>query len=120
MLGLVILFLVLAVIAGLLGFTGVMAISIEMAQIFFIIFLILFIIAFLLHFLSKMEMFIEKSLNGRTNMLGWTVIFLVVAIIAGLLGFTGIMSAAAGIAKILFIIFLILFVISLIMSMIRR
>jgi uncharacterized membrane protein YtjA (UPF0391 family) len=120
MLGLAILFLVVALIAGFLGFAGVMTISVELAQIFFIIFLILFVISFLLYFLRKMEVFVETSLNGRTNMLGWTVVFLVVALIAGLLGFTGIMSAAAGIAKILFVIFLILFVVSLILNMIRR
>ncbi len=42
-------------------------------------------------------------------MLSWVFIFLIVAIIAGLLGFTGIMVAAAEIAKVLFFIFLILF-----------
>lgn len=47
-------------------------------------------------------------------MLQWTLIFLVVAIIAGALGFGGISSAAAGFAKILFVIFLVLFVVSLI------
>jgi uncharacterized membrane protein YtjA (UPF0391 family) len=53
----------------------------------------------------------EKGVN---NMLGWTIFFLVVALIAGLLGFAGIAGAAAGIAKILFFLFLILFVLSLI------
>lgn len=120
MLGVVFLFLILAIIAGLLGFTSVMTVSAGIAQVFFVIFLILFVIAFLLHFLRKMEYFIAANLDGRTSMLGWTVVFLVVALIAGLLGFTGIMSAAAGIAKILFIIFLILFVVSLIMHMVRR
>lgn len=49
-----------------------------------------------------------------TNMLRWTIIFLVVAIIAAIFGFGGIAAGAAGIAKILFYIFLVLFVISLI------
>ena len=40
-------------------------------------------------------------------MLRWAVIFLVIALIAGLLGFTGIATAAAGIAKFLFYLFLI-------------
>ena len=47
-------------------------------------------------------------------MLYWSVVFLVVALIAGVLGFTGIAVAAAGIAKVLFVIFLILFLISLV------
>lgn len=47
-------------------------------------------------------------------MLRWTVIFLVIAIIAAIFGFGGIYVAAAGIAKILFFIFLVLFVLSLI------
>jgi uncharacterized membrane protein YtjA (UPF0391 family) len=46
-------------------------------------------------------------------MLRWTVIFLVVAIIAALFGFTGIAGASIGIAKVLFYIFLALFVITL-------
>ena len=52
-------------------------------------------------------------------MLGWTVIFLIIALIAGLLGFTGIAGVATGIARILFIIFLVLFLVSLI-ARIRR
>ncbi len=47
-------------------------------------------------------------------MLYWAVVFLVIAIIAGVLGFTGVYLAAAGIAKVLFFLFLVLFVISLI------
>ena len=42
-------------------------------------------------------------------MLRWALIFLVVAILAGIFGFAGIMVAAAGIAKLLFYLFLILF-----------
>lgn len=47
-------------------------------------------------------------------MLTWTLIFLGVALVAGLLGFTGISVAAAGIARVLFTIFIILFLASLI------
>ena len=47
-------------------------------------------------------------------MLYWALVFLVVAMIAGVLGFGGVYVAAAGIAKILFFVFLILFVISLV------
>jgi len=47
-------------------------------------------------------------------MLGWAVVFLIIAIVAAVFGFGGIAVAAAGIAKILFFLFLVLFVISLI------
>jgi uncharacterized membrane protein YtjA (UPF0391 family) len=45
--------------------------------------------------------------RGEFIMLRWAVIFLVVALVAALFGFTGIASAAAGIAKILFFLFLV-------------
>jgi uncharacterized membrane protein YtjA (UPF0391 family) len=45
-------------------------------------------------------------------MLYWTLIFLVIALIAGALGFGGVASTSAGIARVLFGLFLILFVIS--------
>jgi uncharacterized membrane protein YtjA (UPF0391 family) len=47
-------------------------------------------------------------------MLRWTVIFLIIAIIAAIFGFGGIYDAATDIAKILFFIFIVLFLISLI------
>ena len=47
-------------------------------------------------------------------MLTWTLIFLVVALIAGGLGFSGVAASAAGVVRILFFIFLVLFAISLI------
>jgi uncharacterized membrane protein YtjA (UPF0391 family) len=53
-------------------------------------------------------------------MLRWAVIFLIVAIVAGIFGFAGIMVAAAGIAKLLFYIFLILFAVSLVAGLVRR
>jgi uncharacterized membrane protein YtjA (UPF0391 family) len=52
-------------------------------------------------------------LNFKT-MLRWTVIFLIVAIIAAVFGFGGIAAGAASIAKVLFFIFLVLFILSLI------
>lgn len=45
-------------------------------------------------------------------MLHWSLVFLVVALIAALFGFSGIAAASAGIARVLFGIFLILFLIS--------
>ena len=47
-------------------------------------------------------------------MLHYTIVFLVIALIAAVFGFTGIAIASAGIAKILFVVFLILFLGSLI------
>lgn len=46
-------------------------------------------------------------------MLGWSITFLLIALLAAVFGFGGIASASAGIAKILFVVFLILFVVSL-------
>ena len=43
-------------------------------------------------------------------MLRWAVVFLLIAIVAGVFGFTGIAAASATIAKILFGIFLVLFI----------
>jgi uncharacterized membrane protein YtjA (UPF0391 family) len=53
-------------------------------------------------------------------MLRWALVFLVVAIVAGIFGFAGVMVAAAGIAKLLFYVFLVLFVVSLAMGVISR
>lgn len=44
-------------------------------------------------------------------MLKWALIFLVVALIAGLLGFTGIAGTSIAIAKTLFFIFIVIFVV---------
>jgi uncharacterized membrane protein YtjA (UPF0391 family) len=53
-------------------------------------------------------------------MLYWSVVFFIVAIIAGVFGFLGIAEAAAGIGKVLFFIFAVLFVVSLISGIGRR
>jgi uncharacterized membrane protein YtjA (UPF0391 family) len=53
-------------------------------------------------------------------MLYWALMFLVVALVAGLLGFTTIGGAAYGFAKILFFVFLVLFIVSLVFGGIRR
>jgi uncharacterized membrane protein YtjA (UPF0391 family) len=60
----------------------------------------------------------EKQKEPR--MLYWTVVFLVIALVAGIFGFTGIYAAAAEIAKILFFIFVVLFVIGLLAGGFRR
>jgi uncharacterized membrane protein YtjA (UPF0391 family) len=53
-------------------------------------------------------------------MLRWAIVFLVVAIMAGILGFAGLMMAAAGIAKLLFYLFLILFLVLLVAGLARK
>ncbi|HMJ88611.1 MAG TPA: DUF1328 domain-containing protein [Candidatus Acidoferrum sp.] len=50
----------------------------------------------------------------ENDMLSWSIIFLVVALIAAFLGFAGIAGTAAWIAKVLFVVFLVLFLVSLI------
>jgi uncharacterized membrane protein YtjA (UPF0391 family) len=49
-------------------------------------------------------------------MLKWSLIFLVIAIVAGIFGFTGISESAAGIAKVLFFIFVSIWVIMLVLG----
>ena len=53
-------------------------------------------------------------------MLGWALMFFVIALIAALFGFGGIATAAAGIAQFLFYIFLIVFVLTLILGLVQR
>lgn len=53
-------------------------------------------------------------------MLYWALIFVIVAVIAGVLGFGGVAQVSAGIAQILFFIFLVLFVIALVFSVAGR
>ncbi len=50
-------------------------------------------------------------------MLYWAVVFLIISIVAGILGFGGV-SAAAGIAKVLFFIFVVLFVVTLLIAVV--
>lgn len=53
-------------------------------------------------------------------MLHWSLVFLVVALVAAVFGFSGIAATSAGIAKVLFGIFLILFLISFVMQFVSR
>ena len=73
-------------------------------KLFFIVLSLFFVIRFNIYFFY---------LIGEDMLLNWTLIFLVIALIAALLGFTGIARESAGIAKILFIVFLIIYVVSL-------
>lgn len=59
------------------------------------------------------------SMKGK-EMLQYAVVFLIIALVAGLLGFTGIAAGAVQIAKVLFFIFLLLFLASLIVGLMRR
>jgi uncharacterized membrane protein YtjA (UPF0391 family) len=54
-----------------------------------------------------------KTINNKTNMLHYTVVFLIVALIAAVLGFGVVAGTAALIAKFCFVLFLVLFVVSL-------
>jgi uncharacterized membrane protein YtjA (UPF0391 family) len=50
------------------------------------------------------------------KMLHWSLVFLIIALIAGALGFFGIAGTAAGIAKILFFVFLVLWLVGFVSS----
>jgi uncharacterized membrane protein YtjA (UPF0391 family) len=56
----------------------------------------------------------ESNPQPASIMLSYAILFLVVALIAGVLGFGVISGTAATIAKVLFVVFLVLFVFSLI------
>jgi uncharacterized membrane protein YtjA (UPF0391 family) len=56
----------------------------------------------------------------EATMLYWALLFLLVALVAGVLGFGGVASAATGIAQILFFVFLLLFIVSLIRGIASR
>jgi uncharacterized membrane protein YtjA (UPF0391 family) len=63
----------------------------------------------------------KKTFSWReTVMLYWSLVFLIVALVAGFFGFVGVAGTAYGIAKILFFIFLVLFIVSLLAGGLRR
>lgn len=53
-------------------------------------------------------------------MLYWSIVFFIIAVIAGVFGFGGIAATSAGIAQILFFIFLAVFVLSLILHFAKK
>lgn len=55
----------------------------------------------------------SKISTPSIAMLSYSIIFLLIAIVAGALGFWGISGIAASAAKILFVVFLVLFLVSL-------
>ncbi len=52
-------------------------------------------------------------------MLYYSIVFLVIALIAAVFGFGGIASASAGIAQLLFVVFLVLFAATLLIRIVR-
>lgn len=70
------------------------------------------------HFSKVASVHLLSILNFRkeSNMLHYTVVFFVIAIIAAVLGFGGLAAGAAGIAKILFFVFLVMTIISFLMG----
>lgn len=57
--------------------------------------------------------------SGVEVMLGWSLTFLLVAVVAAVLGFSSIAVAFAGIAKFIFALFLVLFLVSLLTRALR-
>jgi uncharacterized membrane protein YtjA (UPF0391 family) len=53
-------------------------------------------------------------------MLNWALLFLIVAIIAGIFGFSSIVVISVEIAKILFLIFIVLFLFTMVLHLFRR
>jgi len=61
--------------------------------------------------------FVKDAQVQEESMLKWALIFFVISLAAGALGFTGISSAAAGVARVLFGIALIIFLIFLVLAL---
>lgn len=61
---------------------------------------------------------LQHGLEGHV-MLYWSLMFLLVALVAALFGFGGIASASAGVAQVLFFLFIALFIATLIMRLVR-
>jgi uncharacterized membrane protein YtjA (UPF0391 family) len=68
---------------------------------------------------ARTQLALHLHSDGVPGMLGWALVFFILAIVAGYFGFFGLAGAAAGIAKILFLLFLALLVISFIVRAIR-
>lgn len=69
------------------------------------------------HFASKVG---RRPTSEEKEMLHYTVVFLVIALIAALFGFGGIAAGAASIAKILFFVFVIMAVASFLLGVLRK
>ena len=53
------------------------------------------------------------------GLLGWAIVFLVVALIAAGLGYGGVAGTATQFAKILFFVFLVIFIVTMLMHLVR-
>jgi uncharacterized membrane protein YtjA (UPF0391 family) len=62
----------------------------------------------------------EQNYSWRCEMLYWALMFLIVAIIAGVFGFGLVAGTSYAIAKVLFFVFLVLFIASLIFGGLNR
>lgn len=67
-----------------------------------------------------MRSWINELSWERMQMLYYSLVFLVLALVAGVFGFGLVASTAAGIAKILFFVFLVMFLIGLVSNATRR
>lgn len=56
-------FFILAIIAGVLGFTSIAGAAASIAQILFVVFIILFIASFFFKAAGKADNFIDKNIN---------------------------------------------------------
>lgn len=102
-------FLVIAVIAALLGFSGIAVASAEIAKMIFFVFLVLFVISSVFY------------MTGATfTLLSWVITFFVISVVAALLGFSGMAIVSGEIARVTFIVFLVLFAISLIAHLAKK
>ena len=61
-----------------------------------------------------------QKTKTQNTMIRWTVIFLIIAIIAAIFGFGGIAASAAYFAKVIFFIAVVIFLVSLIAGATRR
>lgn len=61
----------------------------------------------------------RSSKEKEKIMLGWALLFFIVALVAAIFGFGGIAAGASSIAQILFFVFLVLFIVSLVAGAVR-
>jgi uncharacterized membrane protein YtjA (UPF0391 family) len=102
-----VIFFILAGLAAVFGFGGAATKFADLAKFFSLIFIILFLVSL---FYTKLVM-IKNSIGG-IPILNYAVLFLILAVLAGVLGFGGLASSFIGIAKTLALIFVVLFVVS--------
>jgi uncharacterized membrane protein YtjA (UPF0391 family) len=65
------------------------------------------------HFMGVQFTQVFKQPNATNAMLHYAIVFLIIALLAGVFGFGGIAGTSAWIAQVLFVVFLVLFLVSL-------